>query len=167
MRKRAERGELEQIVEARLPLGGFQALQIGIEVEVFLNGEIFIKTEALRHIADHLLNGRGRLPHVQAQHPNLSRTGQEQGGGKADQRGLARAVRPEQAGDAALLNAHIDALERINHTVALPELLVHRREFKRRVGRHCDLLRPGRSLSVGRHARVPIAARCSTKAPAR
>jgi hypothetical protein len=59
MRKRAERGELEQLVETLLPLCGFQALQIGIEVEILLNGEVFIKTKALRHVADHLLNGRG------------------------------------------------------------------------------------------------------------
>ncbi len=139
MRKRAERSELEQLVEALLPLCGFQALQIGIEVEILLDGEVFIKTEALRHVADHLLNGRGRLPHVQAQHPHLARTGQQQGCGKADQRGLARAVWPEQAGDAPLLNAHIDAFEGIDHGAALPELLMHRSKFERHAsGRHLD-----------------------------
>ena len=96
-----EIGELEQPVEARLARLADQAAQVGIEVEVFPHGQVFVKSEALRHIAD---LGAVGLERRLAQNDDLAGVGFDQSGQNADHRRLAGAVRSDQAGHSTRLD---------------------------------------------------------------
>ena len=91
----------EKLVERGRALGLRQPAQIGVQVEIFLNRQVLVEAEALRHIADSGLNSGGISTSVEAEHLHGPFVRQHEPGHNADQRRLAGAVRPDQPGDFA------------------------------------------------------------------
>ena len=74
-------------------------MQVGEQVEVLGDAQVLVQAEALRHVADRRMRLRGIGRHVVAEHIDAAARGAQQAGDQAQQRGLAGAVRPDQAGD--------------------------------------------------------------------
>ena len=77
-----QRRHLHQPRIALAPLGGRDAVQIGVEIQVLLHGQILVQPESLRHVADaglHLLRIGGG---VDAQHFQFAAVGGHQPGGQ-------------------------------------------------------------------------------------
>ena len=98
--KARQAGHLQQPGVARAAHGGRHAMQIGIQVKVFLHAQVFIQAKALRHVADAALHGlrlaRAALAQLMAQHGKAPRVRRQQGGQQAHEGGFARAIRPDQ-----------------------------------------------------------------------
>ena len=71
-------------------------LNIGKEVEIFDDGQIGVKTEILRHVADFLANGIWLPTGIIAQHMNCAAGGEHDGRKNAQGGGLAGAIRANQ-----------------------------------------------------------------------
>ena len=93
--------KVQKSVERRRALGLRQPAQIGVQVEILLNRQVFVEAEALRHVADGGLNSGGIPTSVEAEHLRGPFVRQHEPGHDADQRRLAGAVRPDQPGDFA------------------------------------------------------------------
>ena len=91
----------EKPVERRRALGLRQPAQIRVQVEIFLNRQVLVEAESLRHIADGGLNSGRISTSVEAEHFHGPFVWQHEPGHNADQRRLAGAVRPDQPGDFA------------------------------------------------------------------
>ena len=103
-----EVGEGKQAGEGLLPLLGRQGAQLGIKVEILAHRQVFVEAEALGHVAELLQHRSGRAAHDR----HFAFVGREQPGQHADQRGLARAVRADEAGDRSRLHRDGDAVQR-------------------------------------------------------
>ena len=96
--------------KAPLPLSADHAPQIGVQVQVFLDRQILVEPETLRHVADRLPE-RGQLgARVGAADREPPFLRQQQPGEEAEQRGLAAAVRANQAGNAATEDMALEAI---------------------------------------------------------
>ena len=90
-------GKGEQTFEDPLSFQPDHAPQIGVQVEVFLDGQIFVQPEPLRHVADRLPDA----PHaggIEAADRHAPRVREHQRRQQPQQRRLAGAVRTDQAG---------------------------------------------------------------------
>ncbi len=87
-------------------------MQIGIEVEIFLDAQILIEAEPLRHVGDAVLDPLRLGGHVDAQHRELAPIDVHQAGDEADQRGLAGAVGPDQRRERAVIDRDGNIVER-------------------------------------------------------
>ena len=76
-----------------------------------MHAQILIESEALRHIADRRLYAGGIASGVEAEHAERAGIEEEQSGHQPDQRGLARTIRPDEAGDFAALDCGGDLVE--------------------------------------------------------
>src|SRR3970040_217253 len=83
-------------------LAVLHALHARDELQVLAYGEVFPQREALRHVADLALDGRGLAQDVVVQAGAFARVGLEQPAQHADGGGLAAAVRTEEAVDLSL-----------------------------------------------------------------
>ena len=106
-------GEVEQLVEGFLALLTEEAAKVGIEIEVFADGQIFVEAEALRHIADLSAVGFERRA---TENYDFAAVGLDQPGQNAHHRRLAGAVRSDQPGHAPVLDRQIDV---VKHQLAL------------------------------------------------
>ena len=97
-----------------LPLGGGDAVHVGVEVQVLLDGQVLVQAEPLRHVADAGLDLLRVGGDVDAQHLQLAGVGRHQPGGQADERRLAGAVRPDQGRERAAAGLERDAVERLH-----------------------------------------------------
>src|SRR5262249_3115357 len=77
-----------------------------------------VEVNFLRHDADAGLRHLELALDVVAEHAHLTRGLAHERGNDADQRGLARAVRPEQREEIALLDVEVDAFQRL-HTILI------------------------------------------------
>ena len=50
-------------------------MQVGVKVQVLLNGEVFVQAELLRHVADASLNLVGMGGDIDIQHPQFAGIG--------------------------------------------------------------------------------------------
>ena len=100
--ERPRRGHLHQpgITRPAARRGG-DAVQIGVEVEVFLDGQVLVQPESLRHVTDAGLHALRIDGHVDAQYLQLAGGGGQQAGSQPNERGLAGAVGPDQSGERA------------------------------------------------------------------
>src|ERR1035438_2234778 len=64
---------LQQLHGASVSLGSFYAKQIRIEANVFIDSQVFIKTEELRHITESVLGALRIARYVEARHRSLAR----------------------------------------------------------------------------------------------
>ena len=104
---RAARGEAEGgegVADRGARVG--QAVEAGDEVEVLLDGQVLVERELLGHVADPVLDGPALGAEVVAEHLALALVEGEQAAHHADRRGLARAVRAEEADDLAAVDGH-------------------------------------------------------------
>src|SRR5262249_1867673 len=90
------------------------AVDVSVEIEVLLNGQVFVQPELLRHVANaflHLLRvGRD----VVAQHLQLSRIGPHQPGRQTEKRRLAGAVRSDQGRQHPVADPTGDGVKRLD-----------------------------------------------------
>ncbi len=93
-------------------------LQVGIEVEVLLHGEVFVKAEALRHVADAALHLQRLGCGIHAEYGDASRVRHQQAGSKPHQGGLAGGIGTDQSGDHAMADAKADLLQGIDLALA-------------------------------------------------
>ena len=70
----AHAGGLKQLRGARGALGLADAEQIGVKADVFVDGEIFIEAEALRHVTERVFGAFGIADHVAAGDGCLARS---------------------------------------------------------------------------------------------
>jgi hypothetical protein len=70
-------------------------MQIRVQVKVFLDAQILIQPESLRHIANAVLDLLRVGGHVDAQDTQLSGIGGHQSSGQTDERGLPRSIRSD------------------------------------------------------------------------
>ena len=87
-------------------------MQIGVEVEVFLDAQVLVQPESLRHVADAGLDLLRIGGNVDAENLKRAGIGGHQSGGQTHQRGLARAVRSDQRGERAAPDLEGDIVER-------------------------------------------------------
>jgi hypothetical protein len=80
--------------------------------EVLGDRQVFVKGEALRHVADLQLDVVGVAQDVEAKAGAGAFVGSEQAADHADRRRLSRAVRTEEADDLALANVEVDMIDR-------------------------------------------------------
>ncbi len=99
--ERLHAGHAQQFGQEPLALGAGDAEEVGVELHVFIDGQIDIEAEALGHVADRILNGLGVADHVMAGHPRLTLAGIQQAAQHAQRSGLAGAVRTDQPEDLA------------------------------------------------------------------
>src|SRR5262249_39632523 len=104
-------GKAQQLVEDRGALICRKASEIGIEIEVFLDAQIFIEAEALRHIADRRLDAAGVLARVEAEHGERARIGRKEASHQPHQRRLAGAIGSDEAGDLTALDRGRNLIE--------------------------------------------------------
>jgi hypothetical protein len=80
-------------------------------LQVLAPGERFVDRRILPGEADDLAHGLRVGHHIDAIYPGGAAVGLQQGGEHAHERGLAGAVRAEQAKDRARLDVEVDAIE--------------------------------------------------------
>ena len=86
------------------------ALQLGHKQQVFPHSHILVQRRLLRQIADAGLGGGGFLGNIMAVDGHGAVGGRQVAGDDIHGRRLARAVRPQQAVDAAVLNGKADVI---------------------------------------------------------
>src|SRR5215208_3123790 len=97
--------EAELVERDRHPLGdAVEAVNPGDEGEIFFDRQVFVKREALRHIAGLALDRFRLAREVEPEHLAMAAVGRQQSAQDAQRCGLARAVWAEEAGDMPLLN---------------------------------------------------------------
>ena len=85
--------------DPRLHLTPRQRIDLGQEIEILVDRQVFVERELLRHVADPLAQG-GRFPgHLEAQDERIACARREQSAEHPDRRRLARTVRPEESVD--------------------------------------------------------------------
>ncbi len=164
--KGCELGHLHELWITLRALPAPHPLQVGVQVQVLLHAQVLIQPEALRHVADGGLNVP-RLSHaVHTQHTQASGVRSHEPGRQADERGLARAVRPEQAVHRAGFEVQGHAVQGLDAPFATLEgfaYIAGNQGFHNRCNRHDSLLnalkqgltRSRRQRRLGRHPRRP------------
>ena len=105
-------GEAQQSFDACRAQVARHGMQVGEQVEVFRDAEVFVQAECLRHVADRGMHRGGIGRHVVAEHAHVSGSGAQQAGDETQERGLAGAVGADQAGDDARFDGRVDAVQR-------------------------------------------------------
>jgi len=95
------------------------------EVQVFVNGEIFVETELLAHVAHSGPDAIGFLPGVVSQHDGPSCAGLQEAQEHADGCGLPGAVGAQEAEDLPPQNPERDAIHGQEMVEALTQVLGH------------------------------------------
>ena len=102
-------------------LGPWHAVQVGVEAQVLLAGEVAVERRVLEHQAD-VAPYRVPLPdHVMPGHPRAPRGGVREGAQDLDRGRLARAVGPEEAEGLPRLDLEADAADGFDLSVALDQ----------------------------------------------
>ena len=97
-RKAGKIGHVQKAAEAFPPPFPGNAVQVGVEIQVFQNAQIFVETEALGHVADAALYFRGLPCRVAAEDGERAGSRRDEAAYHAQKGGLARAVRPHEGG---------------------------------------------------------------------
>ena len=84
--------------------------QIGIEADVLVDGQILIKPEPLRHVAEMLLAALGVRDHIDAVDDDAAAVWLHHARQHAHRRGLAGAVGPDQAENLAAIDGETQAV---------------------------------------------------------
>ncbi len=110
-----EPDQLEQLSDARPLAVRIDAVQLGEVAQVVERREPLVEPAvAAEDIADALPDPPRILDDVASEHPRLPRRGDQERDQHLDRRGLARAVRAEQAEELALLDREADAAHRLH-----------------------------------------------------
>ena len=117
-----EAGQVGHVQQPRIALPAFcsrHAMEIGIEIEVFLHRQVFIEAKALGHVTDAALQGCRLGARVEPQHGELARVGQHQARHESQQRGLASAIRADHGGEGPFGHLQGDVVQGMHHGNAL------------------------------------------------
>ena len=110
--ERAEVREREEPLEARRALGSRHPVEVGVEAEVLLDREVGVEAEALRHVGDAVLDRLGVAGDRDAGEDRVAGGGPQHAGEHAQRRGLAGAVRPDEAEQLAAADLEAQILDR-------------------------------------------------------
>jgi len=89
-----------------------------IEVDVLLDGQVFVEGEFLAHVTDVRFDGLGLSSNVQASYCAASTAGAQEAAQHADSGGFPSAVRPKESEHFARFNGQTDAIDRHEGTEA-------------------------------------------------
>jgi hypothetical protein len=120
-RRQLDRGQ-ELGDEPLAPLA-WHAVQLGVDEQVLLGGELEVAGHRLRDDADGAAHGVGLVEHIGAGDARRAARRRQQGGEHADQRRLAGAVGAEHAEDFALADGEGDAVDGGEVAEALGEVV--------------------------------------------
>jgi hypothetical protein len=95
-----------------------QAVQVGVEAQVLLGGELLVEGLLLEDQADATTHLVALLHDVVAGHPGAAAGGVANGAQHLDRGGLPGAVGPQEAVGLAGLDAEIDALDGLDELIA-------------------------------------------------
>ncbi len=90
-------------------------MQVCVKIEIFLDAQILIQPEALRHIADAILDVLRLGDDIEPHDFERTLVRHHQSGGQPDERGLARAIRAHERGKRAVAGLQRDAVEGLHH----------------------------------------------------
>lgn len=132
-----------------------KAVEPGDERKVFGDGQIFVKREALRHVADFALDA-GALAQIVAKDLAAALVGGQQPAHHPDRGRLARSVRTKEAGDLALFDTHRHPVDDGPPAVALDQAFHLDRGFAHCAGpvRTASTICPGFSAAVAPEGRA-------------
>ena len=124
------------------------AAQAGQKVDGLQTGQVCPQRHIAGHVGDPAVQCDRVAPRIAAEQPHGSAVGAEQAEQHADGGGLARAVRPEKAGDVTWRDGQVEAVERLGTAERLGQTLDFDGKL-RQCGvsplqgrrRHCALLR--------------------------
>ena len=100
------------------------AVHLGEERDVLVDGQIAVQTESLREIADTLGQRAMRAHRIEAEHAQFARVGVQQSAHQTDRRRLAGAVRADQAEHLASAHVEAQAGQRRRRAVPLHDAVV-------------------------------------------
>ena len=86
-------------------------MEIGIEIEILLDGKILVEPEFLRHVADAVLDRLRIAGDIDAEHGEFAGVGRHEAGNQPDERRLAGSVWPDQRCQPAMLDSERDIFE--------------------------------------------------------
>src|SRR5216683_3992952 len=110
--ERAERRHFHQSRITVAPLVGSDSMQIGVEVEIFLDAEILVQPESLRHIANLRLDLLRIGGNVDAENTQITGISGHQSGSQTHERGLPRSIWSDQHGERAAPDLEGQVIER-------------------------------------------------------
>ena len=114
---------LQHIVDVLDAFAPGDAVELGVDAQVFLDGEIGVAGERLGNDADHAANRIRIFGHVMASNKGMAAGERNQRGHHTDERAFARAVGAEQTEDFAIGHGKADILDRFKRAVALDGVL--------------------------------------------
>ena len=135
----------EHRIDVLLALFARHAVKLGVDRQVFLQGQILVAGERLRNDADRLPHVIRVLAHVVPSHNGFARGDGDERGHHADECALAGAVRSQQTEDLALANAEVHVLDGFKVAVAFPDVLHRNGHGMRRVVAVCRQAVAGRA----------------------
>ena len=91
-------------------------MQIGVQIQVLLHAQVFVKAKPLRHVANPVLHLLRLCCHIQPQHLQAAAVGWQQPGDHAQESGLACTIRAHQGGQLPGPHTQADARKRIQMT---------------------------------------------------
>ncbi len=94
--KRAEPGEPEQPVQSSPSFLGRHVVQVGVEIEVLLHGEVRVQAESLGHVGDAGLRRLRIRRQALAQHDRVPARGPKHARQHTERGGLAGPIRPDE-----------------------------------------------------------------------
>src|SRR5450830_429241 len=102
-------GEFEQALEASFARSTSDIAQVGIQSEIFLDGEVFVQSEFLRHVADNFMQLHAIDYRIQSLDLHQPRTGVQEAGDDAYETSFSCAIWADQAGDTAAPHCAVNA----------------------------------------------------------
>jgi len=108
----ANSGEVDDVVFALRGLRALEAIDAGVEVEVFLHGEVFVEAELLAHVADMLLDLGGIFDYVHAENGAGAGGWREESAKSFDDGGFTGTVGAEEAEDLTFAYLEADVVDR-------------------------------------------------------
>src|SRR3990170_1016670 len=109
-RERRQVAEAEQPLDLRRPLLFRHFIEVGVEMEIFEDREVFIQPEPLGHVPDLFLDLLSFRSDGMSGDPCLARRRVHDGCQEPHGRGLARAVRSHEAEQLALVDLKIEII---------------------------------------------------------
>src|SRR5713101_7011834 len=107
---RSEAVECDDFVDAAFEACGFEAVDAAVELQIFGDGQIVIKTEILRHVADALAHGFGIGADVQTFDFSGAAAERQKAGEHFDDGSFAAAVGAEEAEYFTFFDAEADVI---------------------------------------------------------
>ena len=113
----------QDFIHVLFALTARNAVELGVDEQVFVDGKIGVARESLRYDAYHAADSVGILYNVVAANDRVTRCDRDERGHHADQRAFARAIWTEQSKDFAFGHFEADTLDRFKIAVAFYDLV--------------------------------------------